>query len=374
MLSQFGATAACWLFASAAGAADLIIGAGVTLTLGGTNLRLGEGDLIVAGIFHAGNGLVDLARDVIIQPGATLNGDAATFNVCGDWSNGGTFDSGKSTVRFVDGCGSLVTSISGDATFTALELTTNTGRGHRFAAGSTTTVTNLLRLTGTPGNRLQIRSTLDGSEAFLDLQGGQSVSLVDVKDNHAIGTAVILDADSTSSGNTPGWLTAAGDADGDGLSNGDEVLVYASDPFDADSDDDGLNDGTEVALGTNPLLPDHDGDGICDGGGTGGGACTAGPDNCPFVSNFGQANSDSLSAGDVCQCGDVNNDFRVDGFDVQIARENLVGRALSGSFHPERCNVIGTSDCGVDDVFVLDRVAQGLPVSLQNACDAYFGL
>jgi hypothetical protein len=67
----------------------------------------------------------------------------------------------------------------------------------------------------------------------------------------------------------------------------------------------------------------------------------------------------------------VNNDFIVDGLDVQIARENLVGHALSGSFDPERCNVIGTSDCGVDDVFVLDRVAQGLSVSVQNACDAY---
>jgi hypothetical protein len=94
-------------------------------------------------------------------------------------------------------------------------------------------------------------------------------------------------------------------------------------------------------------------------------------DNCPFVPNNSQTNSDSQSAGDVCQCGDVNNDFIVNGLDVQIARENLVGSTLSGSFDPERCNVIGTSDCGVDDIFVLDRVAKGLPVSLQNICDAY---
>jgi hypothetical protein len=97
-------------------------------------------------------------------------------------------------------------------------------------------------------------------------------------------------------------------------------------------------------------------------------------DNCPFVPNSSQTNSDSQPAGDACQCGDVNNDFIVDGLDVQIARENLMGRAvLSGSFDPDRCNVIGTSDCGVDDVFVLSRVAQGLPVSLQNVCDAYSG-
>ena len=54
-----------------------------------------------------------------------------------------------------------------------------------------------------------------------------------------------------------------------------------------------------------------------------------------------------------------------------IARENLVGSVLSGFFDPERCNVIGTTDCGVDDVFVLERIAQGLPANLQNVCDAY---
>jgi len=91
------------------------------------------------------------------------------------------------------------------------------------------------------------------------------------------------------------------------------------------------------------------------------------------VSNGSQTNSDSLPAGDECQCGDVNNDFIVDGLDAKIARENLVGHALSGSFDPDRRNVIRTSDCGVDDIFVLDRVAQGLSVSLQNVCDAYLG-
>jgi hypothetical protein len=108
-------------------------------------------------------------------------------------------------------------------------------------------------------------------------------------------------------------------------------------------------------------LPDTDGDGIPDV-----------DDNCPFVPNEFQENAGSPPAGDACQCGDVNNDGFVDGLDVQIARENLVGHTpLSGDFHPERCNVIGTSDCGVDDIFVLDRVAEGVPVSLQNVCDAY---
>ena len=93
-------------------------------------------------------------------------------------------------------------------------------------------------------------------------------------------------------------LAPGGDADLDGLSNGDEIGIYFTDPLDADTDDDGLNDGEEVALATDPNNPDHDGDTICDGSGTGGGSCTAGPDNCPFISNPSQTNSDALEAGD----------------------------------------------------------------------------
>jgi outer membrane protein OmpA-like peptidoglycan-associated protein len=56
------------------------------------------------------------------------------------------------------------------------------------------------------------------------------------------------------------------DSDGDGLSDGDEVLKYKTDPLKADSDGDGLSDGDEVLkYKTDPLKADSDGDGLTDG-------------------------------------------------------------------------------------------------------------
>ncbi len=56
------------------------------------------------------------------------------------------------------------------------------------------------------------------------------------------------------------------DIDEDGLHELEEVTVYFTDPFIADSDSDGLDDGEEVnTYDTNPLLTDSDSDGMDDG-------------------------------------------------------------------------------------------------------------
>ncbi len=56
------------------------------------------------------------------------------------------------------------------------------------------------------------------------------------------------------------------DTDGDGLSDGDEVLKYHTDPLKKDSDGDGLTDGEEVLkYHTDPNKMDSDGDGLSDG-------------------------------------------------------------------------------------------------------------
>ncbi len=45
------------------------------------------------------------------------------------------------------------------------------------------------------------------------------------------------------------------DTDGDGLTDYDELFVYGSSPYLADSDSDGLPDGAEVKNGSDPLCP-----------------------------------------------------------------------------------------------------------------------
>jgi hypothetical protein len=67
--------------------------------------------------------------------------------------------------------------------------------------------------------------------------------------------------DPTGSGGENG---AAGDPDGDGLTNAQEAALGTK-PNDADSDDDGLEDGEEVQRGTGPNIPDSDEDGLQDG-------------------------------------------------------------------------------------------------------------
>ncbi|MGN0630824.1 MAG: cellulose binding domain-containing protein [Ruminococcus sp.] len=54
------------------------------------------------------------------------------------------------------------------------------------------------------------------------------------------------------------------DSDYDGLSDGNEINTYGTNPLNPDTDGDGLSDGDEVALGLNPLVVDSDEDGIPD--------------------------------------------------------------------------------------------------------------
>jgi len=54
------------------------------------------------------------------------------------------------------------------------------------------------------------------------------------------------------------------DSDNDGVMDGDEILIYGSDPLIVDSDGDGLPDGVEVSIGSSPVCSNSDHDMIGD--------------------------------------------------------------------------------------------------------------
>jgi len=202
------ALAALALGGSPAVGQQVTIGAGSSLDLGSGQLTLGCADLTVAGTLSAGTAGLSQARDVTIDPTGLVNGNSATLAVAGDWDNAGTFNAGTSTVQLVDGCSLTSAVIAGDTTFANLEMTTTSGFLYSFTAGSTQTVTGALSLEGAAANLLTIRSTLAGSEAFLNVQGSGSGDFVDVQDSDATaGNLVTLGPNSVKGSNTPGWLT-----------------------------------------------------------------------------------------------------------------------------------------------------------------------
>lgn len=184
-----------------AGAAGLSIGAGSTMQLGNALLALG-------------------CNDLHIEPTGTLEAQASTIALAGNWDNRGTFDPGTGTVRVEDGCSVPETSdIGGSNTFFALVVTTSSGKKVRFQAGATQTILDHLTLMGAPGNLLMIRSSMPGEQAFLDLApaGSQEIDYVDVADNAASGRLLAPGSaaryHSIDSGNTTGWFfTLAGAA------------------------------------------------------------------------------------------------------------------------------------------------------------------
>jgi hypothetical protein len=193
--------------AAPASAGNLTVGAGSTLDLGTGSLALGCADLDVSGTLTVGTVGLSGARDVAINPGGTLNGNSATLSLAGDWNNAGTFNAGTSTVQMVDGCALFGGVVTGNTSFANLSINTTSAKLVNFTAGSTQTVTGQLSLHGAAGNLLQIRSTVGGSAAFLNVTGGSSSNFIDVDDIDVTpGNDVAVGWNSVKGPNTPGWL------------------------------------------------------------------------------------------------------------------------------------------------------------------------
>jgi len=143
------------------------------------------------------------------------------------------------------------------------------------------------------------------------------------------------------------------DPDEDGLTSAEEVLVYHTDPLNADSDFDGLSDGDEVMLGMNPLNPDEDGDGIPDG-----------DDPNPFVWDDAEsdASGDGMSLADALLNGldpSVNNAVDTDGDGWFDWKEVMAGTSPTDAWDTPD-NADGSTK--IFDVTIASKTALDTPV------------
>ena len=148
-------------------------------------------------------------------------------------------------------------------------------------------------------------------------------------------------------------LDGAGDAsedcDGDGLSNGAEILTYGSDPTRSDSDGDTILDGEEVSAGvdgfvTDPVNADTDGDGILD----------------PEEIEFGSDPTDPAS-----QPGSIAAQKIADGLSASVSVRNDIDPVDAPAGDPGTLVGDATSD-GVSVLNEVDPVQDLIPGGITN--------
>ncbi|MDC0528491.1 putative Ig domain-containing protein [Candidatus Poseidoniaceae archaeon] len=132
------------------------------------------------------------------------------------------------------------------------------------------------------------------------------------------------------------WLEVLEDSDGDGMPDQlpEDYPDTGVEPYDLvedeDDDNDGMSDEDEAIIGTDPIDPDTDGDGFCDGNGTGDGSCYPGPDSSPLdptlpVNTDGDAypDIDPDGEGGLIADDDDDNDGFLDTTEVECLSDPL---------------------------------------------------
>ncbi len=121
---------------------------------------------------------------------------------------------------------------------------------------------------------------------------------------------------------------------------------------------------SDMVTSVDPVYRDADGDGVRDS-----------LDNCAFVPNPTQANSDAFAAGDACQCGDVDVSGAADAADVTLLRAALLEGPppALGTAGANRCPVLApATDCDIVDSTVLRRALAAEPPGISQVCPAQF--
>ena len=153
------------------------------------------------------------------------------------------------------------------------------------------------------------------------------------------------------------WLEVLEDSDGDGMPDTlPDDYPDTNPPYDLvedlDDDNDGMSDEDEAIIGTDPTNPDTDGDGFCDGNGTGDGDCYAGPDSAPLdplqpVNTDGDAYPDNDPDGEGGLTADDDDDN--DGF-LDTRELECESDPLNATDIPQDLDLDGECDALDDDI------------------------
>ena len=192
--------------------ADLIVPANSVYSTAAGQTDMACTDVVVAGTLNVNSGGLVNVRHVTIQAGGVIDGGSGAIQLGGNWSNGGTFTPGTSTVRFNDLCGLTSATVNGSTSFFNARFVTSTGKSYVFGVGTTQTIAGLLEIAGTTPNPIQFRSGTPGQVASINLlnAGTQQIQHVGVTDVWATGQwlAPAL-TNEGGGGNASRWFSAA---------------------------------------------------------------------------------------------------------------------------------------------------------------------
>ena len=168
--------------------AGISVGNGASFQVGSATIDVNCLNLVTAGQFVLGGGMVNGVNLLSIEGTGELSGDTGSLQFAGDWWNAGTFNAVQSSVSMQDGCGNTESLMLGDNSFYNFSASTSTGKTFSIKAGSVQAFANELFLHGAvPNQLLKIRSSVNGQSVHFKLaaQGVQQINAVDVKDNDA---------------------------------------------------------------------------------------------------------------------------------------------------------------------------------------------
>jgi hypothetical protein len=124
---------------------------------------------------------------------------------------------------------------------------------------------------------------------------------------------------------------------------------------------DGASASITAASGSIFVDPDPERDGhdyTGSGEACSGGQSTGCEDNCPFVANADQKDTDDNGIGDVCECGDIDGNGRLNTSDARLIQRCSVGQ-IDPSFCAGLCDVTGDDRCNTADARLVQRAAVG---------------